>query len=508
MISVIRREIEREARKRLARVRRESVSAKYKRIKFEKRTGVHGAVSTKITPAYWGVGNHFNPLYCIKHSNFLAKGLWKSISGGDYSPVPAVELKIKKASGGERAIQIFSIPDSAVSNIFTRNMITRNDNIFSSSSFAYRKSKTPLDAIIHLRNLTRYGKVYTVSFDFKSYFDSIPEDHIRRNIFAKNSPLLTTNAERSIIRGFLRHKYADVTGYKSGSFVRRVQGIPQGTSISLFLANAAAHELDMQLEKMNGRFVRYADDVLIVTNSYEDAINASNTFREFSIRSGIPINEQKSQGIRILSHNGEAEIRSVDGIDFLGYRLNQNNILLSDRSMARMKRIVGKKIYNHLLLYPRKYGSFNTSRVGPGFLDWDLVTCINDIRRYLYGGPGEETVRNFLDAKATIRRFKGIAAYYCLVDTVRQFSELDGWLVNVLHRAHVERSKLLLSNYRVSVSSPTIEQIVDGTWYNYPSLKMETQCPSFVVSWRTARKKWSRKGLVGLSLPDDFYAYE
>jgi hypothetical protein len=40
-------------------------------------------------------------------------------------------------------------------------------------------------------------------------------------------------------------------------------GIPQGTSISLFLANVAAYALDRRLETLGVGFVRYADDTII-----------------------------------------------------------------------------------------------------------------------------------------------------------------------------------------------------------------------------------------------------
>ncbi|WP_374374180.1 reverse transcriptase domain-containing protein [Dongia sp.] len=506
MISVIQREIEKEARKRLARLRRQIAAAKYKHQKFEKRTGTIAIISGKKEPAYWSVHKHYNPRYCIRHSKFLAKGIWNAIKREDYKPTPAIEMRFKKPSGGERAIHIFSIPDAAVSNLFTRNIIDRNDGIFSSSSFAYRTTKTPLDAIIHLRNLTRDGKSFIVSFDFKSYFDSIPSEHLRSQIFPKATQLLTTFAEREVIGAFLSHRYADISAYSARKFERRRNGIPQGTSISLFLANAAVHQLDIQLEKMNGRFVRFADDILIVTSSYEDAISAHNVFRDFSTRSGIPINEDKSTGIRLLAEPGKAEILSTKNVDFLGYSLTKENILISERAIRHIKRHIAQTIYNHLLLYPRKF-SFNKNRVGPDFYDWDLVTCINDIRRYLYGGLGEQVTRDYLDARLAIRRFKGIAAYFCLVDDVKQFSALDGWMINAIDRAHRLRRKVLSARHRTFMPPLGKASIIDGSWYQYTALPMETQCPSFVVSWRTARKKWARKGLVGLSLPSGIYAY-
>jgi RNA-directed DNA polymerase len=508
MQDISEREIEQEARKRLRRFRREGRLSDIYRIKFEKRTGAKGKATAKAEPKYWSLNKHFNPAYCIKHRAFLAKGIWRAIEKDKFRPTPSIEVRIKKPSGGERKLHVFSIPDAAVSNLFTRNILRRHDGIFSSSSFAYRPNKTPLDAIIHLRNLTDSGKVFVVSIDFKSYFDSIPTDYLHKIIFERRSRFLTTHAERHVINGFLRHRFAGVVAYSAGLFESRKIGVPQGTSISLFLANAAAHALDIQLEKMNGRFVRYADDVVMIANSYEDAIRAHNTFKDFSERTGIPINEEKSHGIRLLGIGEKPEIKATKSIDFLGYSISNSKILLSDKSIARFKGTVGKIIYNHLILYPKKFGTFNSSRIGLGFIDWDLVTCINDIRRYLYGGISESSIRGYLDAKSAIRRFKSISAYYCLCDDVQQFASLDGWLVNILQRAHEHRRKLLAAKYGIACPRINKSELISGDWYRYAAVPFEAQCPSFVVSWRTARKKWLRKGLVGLSLPDNFYSYE
>ncbi len=90
-------------------------------------------------------------------------------------------------------------------------------------------------------------------------------------------------------------------------------GTPQGSSISLTLANLANHALDCELEAINGQFARYADDSVVILYSYEDAIKAYDVFISHCEKSGLRINKLKSDGIRILSKKDE-EFKSI--IDF------------------------------------------------------------------------------------------------------------------------------------------------------------------------------------------------
>jgi hypothetical protein len=180
---------------------------------------------------------------------------------------------------------------------------------------------------------------------------------------------------------------------------------------------------------------------------------------------------------------------------------------MSSKKVRSIKAALSRIIYLHLLLYPRRIKLFNADRIGTGFYDWDLVTCLNEIRRYLYGGLKQETLDSFLSDKLSIRRMKGLMAYYCLIDDHEQLHGLDGWLVSVIRRAIVERSKVLakLGHELIPLSR---QQILSGDWYNYPTIPQEMSCPSFFLSWRAARKKWERHGVSGIGIPPDAYFYD
>jgi RNA-directed DNA polymerase len=507
----IRSAIEAQARKLLQRHKAERFGSLKHQRRFRVRTG-QAATPTRVRdPGIWSVGPHFNPAYCIKHSRYLAKTIWRKIISRQYAVTPAVLYQIPKDSGGHRDIMVFSIPDAAVANLFNRKMRDRNRNIQSPFCYSYRKDRTIFDAVIQTASMLAGQKTYVVQYDFSKYFDSIRHDYI--NFILDKNEFFVSPAERHIITSFLSHRFATLGDYASGTLQTRAAGVPQGCSLSLFLSNIAAHELDKQLERSNGSFVRFADDVVAVAHTYSDATNIADAFTKHCHYSGIAINHKKSPGITLFRKaepsinrdyfydNGDVgKLTTIDEFDYIGHKFLDRRIGISSRAVHRAKIRASKIIYNHLLLNPRR-GLFDAQRVGPGFFDWDLATCLNELRSYIYGGITEFRLRGFLDQNIRISRFKGLMSFYPLVTNVDQFSDLDGWLVSAVIRAHRERARVLAGSFGVSVGRLHRTALIDGTWYNFPDIEIETKLPSFVLGWRAARKAFRQYGLADFELP-------
>jgi hypothetical protein len=279
--------------------------------------------------------------------------------------------------------------------------------------------------------------------------------------------------------------------------------------------------LDKKLERINGTFVRFADDIVCVTYSHDDALNVVHQFRQHCHYSGISINYEKSPGIAQLSatsigdrrfafvNDGDlGRIRQLAEFDYIGHKFTKDEIKISSRAIARIKRRISKLIYIHLLHNPRSRKKFATSRVGGSFYDWDLVTCINEIRRYVNGGLKERELREFLDKNLRIRRFKGLMSFYPLVTSIEQFASLDGWLVSALRRAINERSYILYSEFGVQLEPLNDGKLISGSWYQYNAgIPLETNAPSFVLAWRAARKSFKQYGLTDFDQPRYYSAF-
>lgn len=510
MWQVIEKEIERKSRNILAKQRREAASAKKHATRFTTRTGQTSIPAPYRAPPYWSFDRQFDPVYCIRHARFLAKSIWSKIQSEQYKTIPAILFEIDKPGGGTRQIMSFAIPDSAVANIFHRRLTKRNSGIFSSYSFAYRPDKTIFDAIIHLERMIQPQKTYILQYDYSKYFDTIDHEYLRKLIEKRR--FVMTGAERSVIKAFLSHEYSTYPSWQTRKFETRVRGVPQGSSISLFLSNIAAHELDMELERLNGSFVRFADDVIAVAHSYGDARAIELEFRAHCERSGVKINFEKSSGISLLSSRDSDDVRyffldkddggplnKISHVNFLGHKIASSEINLTRKALKRIKRRLSEIIYIHLLLYPRNGRSINPTRLGVGHIDWDLVTCLNEIRRYIYGGLKESDLKAFLDDDVKLPIVRGLMAFYPLVSSIEKFAELDGWLENVIQRALRARNKIIvtqgLAPYTISG-----DELLNGTWH-VSTVPNETSLPSFVRGWRAARKFYKRYGLSEIKAP-------
>lgn len=514
MWQIIEREIERKARNILAKHRRSVAAAEKHAERFVKRTGLPSAPSPSKLPAYWSYDNQFDPIYCISHARFLAKRVWSKIQSNTYIPKPAILFEIDKPDGGTREIMSFAIPDSAVANVFHRRLTQRNRGMFSAYSFAYRPDKTVFEAIIHLNRMMQGSKTYILKYDYRKYFDTIDHNYLQKLISKQNFVL--SRAERNVIDAFLVHQYATFPSWQTFHYKSRSIGVPQGSSLSLFLANIAAHELDMTLERFNGSFVRFADDVIAVANSFSDARAIELQFRAHCERSGVSINFEKSPGITILEKrlsddkrkffldvdDGD-DLKKIAYVDFLGHRVSSDEINLTDKAVKRIKRKISQIIYIHLLQYPRAGHPIDPNRLGTPHLDWDLITCLNEIRRYIYGGLKEADIERFLDQDIKLPIVRGLMAFYALINNISRLSELDGWLLNVISRAIRERNRQIIGKGLASYQI-TIPSLLDGSWYQSHFMN-ESKLPSFVRGWRSSRKFYKRYGLSEIKTPS-YYA--
>jgi len=406
----------------------------------------------------------------------------------------------------------FTIPDAALGNVIMRRVRARNLKRLSPHSFAYHPQRDIFDAIIDLKSyLIDTAKVYSVQIDFKDFFDSIPTKYLI-SLLDRPDIMSSTEAERSAIKAFMGHQFAQRTEYALGNFERRRRGTPQGSSISLIMANMANHSLDVMLERLPGKFVRFADDVTALTSNYEDSNEIEHAFYKHSSSTGIRINKEKSPGINILDANNQ-EIRTVSKIDYLGYRFTKEGLRLSDKTVRRIKAKISKLVSVYLIQYIRDV-SFNPTRVStvvPTF-DWDLLGLISELRNYLYGGLSEAEIGRMIRQGKKLRRMAGLMSFYCLLDDKETLVELDGWLVATVRRATRERSKIISSHFTSAAGLlPSNAELILGTWMDPAAWegdpKPEFGLPSFVRGWRAAKKYYLTFGLEDVEPPKYSYQY-
>ena len=346
-------------------------------------------------------------------------------------------------------------------------------------------------------------RLFILEYDFENYFDSIRHDYLYQ-ILEKH--FLVSDQESTLLKAFLENQRArSVADYKNGLFETPTIGIPQGSNISLFLANVACYELDREVEQVGVTFARYADDSLIVCDTYEKANTCAKLLSSHGQRSGTKINYEKSPGISLLTPDPNAEIKRKNSVDYLGHSLSPSGVAIAKTSIARMKRRCSKIIYNNLLLQPKR-GKVNQDRLGPGFHDWDLVACVNELRRYIYGRLSETALSEVLSWQGLPKTTLCAMSFYPNVDEVGavQIRALDGWLVDTLLRAYAKRCQILHS-LGLSPSPVSREAVISGRWYEFDQIKVEMRLPSFYRAWLYVRKVREAHGLG--KFPSPVYEY-
>lgn len=129
------------------------------------------------------------------------------------------------------------------------------------------------------------------------------------------------------------------------------------------------------------------------------------------------------------------------------------------------------------------------------------MTCVNEIRRYVYGSITEAEIDHFITKGTKIRPLRGFVGFCALVDNIQQFRELDGWMVDILQRALKKRyARIAALTGGVVKVVPHHETLIDGSWH-HSALNVDTRLPSFARAWRAARKRFKMHGLEGLKNP-------
>ena len=379
-------------------------------------------------PDYWSEDRKFNPFYVKRKSKSIAHSIASKIANNAYVPNKPYIREIDKTGGGSRQVSIYQIPDSAVSKIYYNRLLAKNKHRFSAFSYAYRNDRNVHFAIQDIwLDICRDARSFVAEFDFSDFFGSISHEYLKGQY--DSNGFFVSEEEAHVIDAFL---------------CGREKGIPQGTSISLFLANLVCWRLDLSLERAGLKFARYADDTVIWSPDYQKVCSAFTIINDFSSSAGIPINAKKSGGISLLTREDlPSELTNAKTtIGFLGYSISVDAVSIRPNAVKKIQKQISYLLYRNLI-QPLRGPKLRGLIIPSNHKDPALLTAIMQIRRYLYGGLSDQQLRNYINGRSKRIYFKGIMSFYPLVNDEEQLKALDGWLVSVIYRSVQLRSKLL-----------------------------------------------------------------
>jgi len=208
----------------------------------------------------------------------------------------------KPGSRQKRPIGIPVVRDRVVQSALRIVIEPIFERDFAAHSYGFRPGRGCKDALREVDRLLRAGYLYVVDADLKSYFDSIPHGLLIKQVEEK----VSDGRVLDLIKQFLQQGVMDgMTRWTPE------EGTPQGGVISPLLANIYLDPLDRQMAETGRQMVRYADDLVILCRSTQEAEEAERELEVWVREAGLQLNREKTC-VANLHERGK-------GFTFLGY---------------------------------------------------------------------------------------------------------------------------------------------------------------------------------------------
>lgn len=249
----------------------------------------------------------------------LAK-LCEELRSQRYLRQPARRAWIPKPGTNEkRPLGIPTVRDRTVEAAMRNVLEPIFERDFAEQSYGFRPGRGCRQAVKRVEQLLREGQTWCVDLDFKSYFDTIPHERL----LALVKERVVDGSVLALLEQSLK---AGVLDTMKGWQPTEV-GTPQGAVISPLLANLYLNPLDHQMAQRGWEMVRYADDLIVLCRSREEAQEALTQLRQWAEQAGLTVHPTKT---RIVNAQSE-------GFDFLGWHFRGTKKWPRKKSLQKLQ---------------------------------------------------------------------------------------------------------------------------------------------------------------------------
>jgi RNA-directed DNA polymerase len=224
-----------------------------------------------------------------------------------YCPYGVRRVYIPKPGSQERRpLGIPTVRDRVVQAALRQVLEPIFEALFAPTSYGFRPGRGCKDALREVVRLLDTGDLYIVDVDIRKYFDTIPHELL----MARVEERIADGRVLALIRQFLSQGVME-----QGQCTVPEAGTPQGGVISPLLANVYLNPLDHLLLSRGYTAVRYADDMVVLCRTREEAEAVLSLLRQWMADAGLALHPEKT---RIVDMTPSGAF-----FDFLGYRFKR-----------------------------------------------------------------------------------------------------------------------------------------------------------------------------------------
>ena len=231
----------------------------------------------------------------------LAK-LAEALRTGTYKPLPVRRSYIPKPGSSEkRPLGIPTILDRIVQTALRNVIEPIFEHEFDPGSYGFRPKRGCQDALGEIERLLAAGYVHVVDVDIHKYFDTIPHKALMDEIAKR----IADGSVLDLLESYLHQGVLEEMRLWTPE-----RGTPQGAVISPLLANVYLHPVDLAMRQAGLRLIRYADDMVVLCHTKEEAEAALAQLGELLAGRGLELHPTKTRIAHLMER---------PGFQFLGY---------------------------------------------------------------------------------------------------------------------------------------------------------------------------------------------
>lgn len=207
------------------------------------------------------------------------------LRAGHFKPQSIRRYKMLMGNNKARQISALCLKDKVAQKAVLQVLSPHLEGLFHANSFAFRAKRSCDMALQLARHYINNDLAYIVHADVKDCFNQIGLNTLNKQI----GKIIADKQVKKLIEQWL-YSHASTPA----RFLHQAKGLPQGSVLSPLWCNLYLHQLDIFLTQKNITFIRYADDILLLTKTMGQASQANKYLCDQLARLKLSLNNDKT----------------------------------------------------------------------------------------------------------------------------------------------------------------------------------------------------------------------